>query len=150
MNMKTKKIRRYLELISIACIIFFLILLTYYFSNNPIYESQQPQQTYVHNVSISINTPYWNISYVVDNTSNITAGSLLSETAYYYNISVEKEYWSGYDSYFITTIGNLSNGMNDHYWQYFVNDIYADKGCSTHYLDDNDSILWSFERSAWG
>jgi len=120
---------RYLELVFIVCIISILIGITSYLSTNNIFAPDAEGKRYVNDVSLSIVSPYWNLSYHTQNTSNISAATFLIEVTQYYNITVEKEYWPGYDSFFITTLGNLTNGMNDRYWQYYVNDIYADTGC---------------------
>jgi len=146
--MKSKRTSRYLELFAIAIIIFLLVTFSYYLSTRNVFDMEKNPES-VHNITISINTPYWNISHHVESTNNTTIASLLFQTAEFYNFSVEKEFWPGYQSYFIKRIGNLTNGMDNRYWQYYVNNEYADKGCSTYYLMDNDSIHWSFEQSSW-
>jgi hypothetical protein len=143
--------KRHIELILIIIVIGTLIGLTYYLSANDIFGIETPLDTkgYIHQVSVLIDSPYWNASYYVENTTNITAAALLFECTSYYNLSVAKEYWSGYKSYYITSIGNLSNGLQERYWQYYVNGNYADKGCSKYILSDNDQVIWTFEQSAW-
>jgi hypothetical protein len=145
-----KRKRRQIELIIIIVIIFVLIAMTYYLSSNDIFSDIEKRQSIIHHVNISIISSYWNLSQFFDNTTNTTVASLLFESVDHFNISVKKDYWPGYESFFITKIGNMTNGMDNRYWQYYVNDIYADKGCSNYYLQDNDSIVWVFEASPWG
>ncbi|HEC89002.1 MAG: hypothetical protein DRN12_02105 [Thermoplasmata archaeon] len=104
----------------------------------------------IHHVNLEIIAPTWNISYMDVTTSNITVAGLLLECAKIYNISIEKSYWTGYNSFFIESINGTRNGEDGRYWQYYVNGKYADVGCSSYTLHDYDTVEWRFERSPWG
>jgi 4-amino-4-deoxy-L-arabinose transferase-like glycosyltransferase len=104
---------------------------------------------YIENVSMKISSPQWSIEYLHRNTKNVTVASFLFECATYYNFSVQNTYWKGYRSFFITGIHDIENGDNGRYWQYYVNEQFADVGCSNYYLNDNDVVEWRFEPSSW-
>ena len=148
MKTRTKKI---LELMLGFCIILSLLFITYYVSVNDLFtqENQTTERGYVQNVTLVINGSNWTQTYFAENTTNITAATLLFEWADYMNISIEKKYWSGYNSYLISSVGNNTNGDNEYYWQYYVNDNYADVGCSKYVILDDDIIHWKFEPSKW-
>jgi len=148
MNEKTKK---NIEHILGFCVIILVLLITYYVAVSDVFSetNKTVDKGYVHNVSLMISGMDWTDSFVSENTSNVTVSALLFEWAAHNNISIETQYWSGYDSYLITSIGNNSNGKNNFYWQYYVNDEYADVGCSSYVLNDNDVVLWQYESSKW-
>lgn len=104
---------------------------------------------YIENVSMKISSPQWSIEYLHRNTKNVTVASFLFECGTYYNFSVQKEYWKGYYSFFIIGIHDIENGDNGRYWQYYVDDQFADVGCSNYFLNDNDVVEWRFEPSSW-
>jgi len=83
------------------------------------------------------------------NTSNITVSDILYECAYFYEFSIGTEFFSGYDSFFITSINGIQNGENNSYWQFYVNEEYANKGRSQYYLKSNDLVEWKFQESPW-
>jgi hypothetical protein len=147
----TKKSTKKGFLITYIFIAILLITITYYISLHGLNGITQKgtEKEYVHNVTIEIITPTWSANYSTINTSNVTVGDLLFECCHHFNISIYKDYWSGYDSFFITHIGTYSNGDDERYWQYYVNDLYADVGCSKYILEDNDSVCWRFEKSSW-
>ena len=149
--MNHEKTKRQIELILIVVIMVSIIGITYYISANDIFNNKLhlKSKEFVHHVSISIESPNLNISYETENTTNITVASLLFECTQYHNLSVKKQFWSGYDSFFITSIADLSNGRDNSYWQYYVNDEYPDMGCSLYVLNDYDHVIWIFEQSPW-
>jgi len=104
---------------------------------------------YIENVNMKISSPQWSIEYLHRNTKNVTVASFLFECATYYNFSVQKKYWKGYHSFFIMGIHEIENGDNGRFWQYYVNDQFADVGCSNYFLSDNDVVEWRFEPSSW-
>ncbi len=128
-----------------------LLALTYYVSTSDVLGNQDKdcQKQCVHDVKVIVTTFNWSIEYTSKNTSNITVADLLFECLSFWNITADTTYWSGYDSFFIVGIGNYSNGNDNRYWQYYVNDRYADVGCSKYVLDDNTEVLWVFEKSKW-
>lgn len=99
----------------------------------------------VGNVSMEIIAPGWNIAYRNVTTINVTVASFLLECAAHNNISVKANYWQGYQSLFIEAINGVENGENGNYWQYYVNDKYANIGCSNYLLQNNDVVIWRFE-----
>ena len=133
--------------IFISLIVTFIVYIT---STSQILEPEENNtHTPLAHVNINIITPSWNISYTSYNTMNTSVADLLIECATFYEFTIEKDHFSGYNSYFITSINGIENGENDSYWQYYVNDFYADKGCSTYYLSNNDTVTWVFEPSPW-
>lgn len=104
---------------------------------------------YINDVSMNINSPSWSIEYKNISTDNVTVADFLLECASKNNFTVEKDFWSGYDSFFVVAINNIHNGEDGMYWQYFVNGNFADIGCSNYILDENDVVEWRFEHSRW-
>jgi len=119
------------------------------FLSTSISKGKKDADGYIENVSMKISSPQWSIEYTHRNTTNVTVASFLFECAAYYNFSVQKEYWKGYHSFFITGIHDIENGDNGRFWQYYVNDQFADVGCSNYFLNDNDVVEWRFEPSRW-
>ena len=80
---------------------------------------------------------------------NATAYSILMECAKPENgnFSVKATYWASYDSMFIEEIGNVKNGENGKYWQYYVNDKLPMVGANKYYLKNGDVVKWVFEKS---
>ena len=103
----------------------------------------------VENISMKLSAYSWNVEYLNIYTKNTTVASFLFECAEHYNFSVKKKFWGGYDSFFIEAINDIENGKDDMYWQYYVNDNFADVGCSNFYLDDNDVVEWIFKPAHW-
>ncbi len=135
------------DVIVYLCIAVMLIMIIYYVSVSNLFQDDSNEKTYVHDVELTISAPNWTVSYTAENTSNITVADFLFEWATKKQIVIEKEYFSGYNSFLIEGIGNFSNGNQDRYWQYYINGNYANMGCSAYVLDDNDTVLWSFEPS---
>ena len=108
-----------------------------------------PESTELHNITIKITSDTWSLSHTYKSTKTLNVYTLLNHTAELYDFSIKKSYFSGYDSFFIESINNITNGENNRYWQYFVNDQYADKGCNTYFLNDNDKVEWIFQKSPY-
>lgn len=104
---------------------------------------------FIENVSMSLISPFWSIEYLNVSTKNVTVANFLFECASHYNLSIEKEYWRGYKSFFIESINYVSNGEGNRYWQYYVNGEFADVGCNNYFLSDNDVVEWRFEQPRW-
>ena len=103
----------------------------------------------VENISMKLSAYDWDVEYLNIDTKNATVADFLFECAERYNFSVKKEYWGGYDSFFIEAINDIENGKDDMYWQYYVNDKFADVGCSNYFLNDDDDVEWIFEPPRW-
>lgn len=101
------------------------------------------------NVSMRIVTPTWSTDYVSARTANVSVAAFLDEGAAALNISVQKEYWTGYHSYFVVGIHGEVNGEGGRYWQYYVNGDLPMVGCSQYVLQDNDRVEWRFEKPSW-
>lgn len=104
---------------------------------------------YACNVSMRIVTPCWSLEYRGVRTTNITVADFLDECAAALNVSVQKEYWKGYNSYFVSGIHGVVNGDEGRYWQYYVNGQFPTVGCSQYILQDNDTVEWRFEQPHW-
>jgi hypothetical protein len=149
--MTDRSIKKKSVLITYIGILALLLTVTYYISVYGLNGMTQKgnEKQYVHTITVQIKTPTWSLTYSSSNTSNITVADLLFECCTHFNITIEKEYWVGYNSFFITSIGNYFNGDDGRYWQYYVNEQYADVGCSQYIVEDNDVICWNFEKSSW-
>lgn len=107
----------------------------------------KPKRSIIHNVTISISSEQWSLTHTYDTTTNVSVYTLLNQTAHVYNFTITKTYFTGYDSFFVQSINNITNGQNDNYWQYKVNNKYAPKGCSSYFLNNNDTVEWLFQKS---
>ena len=99
----------------------------------------------VSNVSLKITSPDWTFDYLNIDTNNATVADFLFECADQYNLDVEAEPWTGYNSFFVEAINGTENGKDGRYWLYYVNEKFADVGCSNYVLNDNDLVEWKFE-----
>ena len=149
MNKKWERITRFGIFLIVAIVLASLVLTVSMTNCFSLFAEPESTRKLVENVSMKIVSPDWNIAYMNVNTNNATVADLLFECASHYNFGVETEYWRGYDSYFIESINGIENGENDSYWQYYVNDQFADVGCSNYFLNDNDVVEWRFESSSW-
>jgi hypothetical protein len=61
------------------------------------------------------------------------------------DFSVISTYYSEWDSIFVETIGDRTNGDDGRFWIFYVNGEYAHKGASRTRLGDGDEISWRFE-----
>jgi hypothetical protein len=104
---------------------------------------------FVENVSIKVVAPDWDVAYMAVTTENVTVADFLFECAERYNFSVKSNYWQGYDSLFIEAINDTENGEDGNYWQYYVHGMFADVGCSSYNLKNNDVVEWRFEFPSW-
>ena len=127
-----------------------MIFLVYFFSVSNIFSTTvETENKTIQKIQVNISSQTWNISFTSFNTSNITVADILYECAYFYDFSIEPEFFSGHDSFFITSINGIQNGENNSYWQFYVNEEYANKGCSQYYLKSNDIVEWKFQESPW-
>jgi hypothetical protein len=127
-----------------------LLLVIYLISVSNLFQPQlENTDKTIQQVFLSIIAPTWSLSYNSTNTTNITVSDLLFECAQIHNFSVEKEYFTGYDSYVISSINGTVNGENDSYWQFYVNGEFAVEGCHALYLKNNDRVEWKFEPLQW-
>ena len=135
---------------SIPAVLVALILVIVSFTGCISNSSEQgdPKEV-VDNVSMRITSSKWNVSYEDVTTSNVTVADFLFECAEYYDFTVEGDYYASYDSYFIESINDLENGIDGKYWQYYVNDEFANVGCSKYYLNGSDVVEWRFEEPRW-
>lgn len=132
--------------IIIATLIF---LLVYVVASTNLLEPQIKKDDPIQQVQMTIIAPGWAVNYTSTNNINITVADLLFEWAIQSNCSIEKEFFSGYDSFVITGINGTLNGQNDSYWQFYVNGEYATYGCNSYFLQNNDWVEWRFEPLPW-
>ena len=148
--MNERKLRKDIMIFFIFVIV--LVSLIYFVSASDILKPKKINEelnTSINYASIKIICYDFVISYNTSNRNSITVADLLFECAEFHNISIEKKYWTGYDSYFIKSINNVRNGQNDCYWQYYINNEYSDVGCNNYFLIDQDKVEWRFEKSIW-
>ena len=143
--MTTKKdIFIYIIIALSICLITFVVATT-----NPFSPDNKNNYKPIKQLTMSIYTPTWTVTYTSINTTNITVSDLLFEWAKEANITIERDFFSGYDSYLITGINGSVNGENELYWQFYVNGEYSTLGSSNFYLKNNDVVEWRFETSPW-
>jgi hypothetical protein len=109
----------------------------------------KPKTNVVQNITISISSDAWSLSHTYEFSQNLSVYEILNQTAHLYNFTITKTYFTGYDSFFIESINNVKNGQNNKYWQFYVNGVYANKGCSQYFVSNNDVIEWEFEKSSF-
>jgi hypothetical protein len=142
-----KKIVWYLFIVCLVAVIIYVVSTNQLeFSKTPI---ESKDNNIVYNITINITSETWSLRHTYSTTKNSTVYDLLNETATQYNFSIQKTFFPGYDSFFIESINNIENGQDNNYWQYKVNDKYAEKGCSSYHLSDNDIVTWNFKKSPY-
>ncbi len=140
------------KLLGYLVIVFFVAIIIHGVSTNQLEFSTtliESEDNILHNITIIITSDTWSLRHTYSTTKNSTVYTLLNETATRYDFSIQKTFFPGYDSFFIESINNIKNGQDNKYWQYKVNDIYADKGCSSYQLSDNDIVIWNFQKSSY-
>ena len=65
------------------------------------------------------------------------------------NQTLSATYYSMYDSLFVESIGNRTNGDESKYWQYWINGEQTMVGADKQHVNDGDVILWSFEEMSF-
>jgi hypothetical protein len=62
-----------------------------------------------------------------------------------HDLTLESEYYEGFDATLIHTIHLDTNGDQDKYWQFYVNDELPMIGCDHYMIENGDQVIWSFE-----
>ena len=137
-----------------ALVVFALVLIVAIASNTNLFgivtePTTEEKNKLVNNISLKITSPDWTFDYLNIDTNNATVADFLFECAEIHGFEVESQYFSGYNSYYITSINGIKEGIDGRYWQYYVNGEYADVGCSKYVLNDNDLVEWKFEPNPW-
>ena len=144
-----KKNKNFVNLGIYIIVVIVLIIIVFIFSKFNLFADEVSANDYVENVSMIITSPSWSLEYQNISTENVTVADLLFECASLKNFTVDKEFWQGYNSFFIEAINDIQNGEEDKYWQYYVNGEFAGIGSSSYLLEDNDVVEWRFEKSQW-
>jgi len=127
-----------------------ICLVVYVFATNDFFEpDNNKEHVPIQQVQMIITAPNWTINYTSTNTTNTTVSDLLFEWSAASNITIEKEFFSGYDSYIISGINGTINGQNNSYWQFYVNGEFATLSSDSYYLHKDDIVEWRFEPSPW-
>jgi len=135
--------------------VFALVLIVVIASNTNLFgiitePTTEEKNKLVNNVSLKITSPDWTFDYLNIDTNNATVADFLLECAEIHGFVVVYQNFSGYNSCYITSINGIKEeGTDGRYWQYYVNDEYADVGCSKYVLNDNDLVEWKFEPNPW-
>lgn len=98
----------------------------------------------VHSVRLEIEGPGWTIRYGAPTTSNNTAFALLIEASTRLGFVVHYRSYQIPEGVFVLAINGSSNGEGQRYWQYWVNQGYADLAADRMALQDGDTVLWRF------
>lgn len=64
------------------------------------------------------------------------------------NITLELKDYAGLGT-MVNKIGELTNGQDNKYWQYYINDQYSQTGADKYQLKNNDIIEWRFAPSTF-
>jgi hypothetical protein len=65
------------------------------------------------------------------------------------NFTWDASYWPQFNSYLVTSIASVKNGLSNHYWEYWVNGELAPVGVNLYELKDGDAVEWKFVESTW-
>jgi len=86
----------------------------------------------------------WSISMRLDNG---TVYDALEKASNVINFTFKSDWYPNFQSHRVTEIAGVADGTDGHYWQYYVNGQYLDKGADLVALSDGDTVRWEF-RSA--
>jgi len=78
----------------------------------------------------------------------ITALELLTEMTAEKKVNLKTKDYAGLGK-MIVKIGDLTNGQDNKYWQYWVNGKLANIGADSYQVEANDTIEWKFESSSF-
>ena len=78
--------------------------------------------------------------------SNATVYSVLMRASNLYDLEVRAEYYDNYQSHYIYSINNVTEGKNNKFWQYYLNGIYGTIGADLQPLENDDTVEWRFEK----
>lgn len=83
-----------------------------------------------------------------ENITSSTALELLTEMTAEKEVVLETKDYAGLGK-MIVRIGDLTNGQDNKYWQYWVNGKPASVGADSYQVEANDIIEWKFEPSSF-
>jgi len=78
-------------------------------------------------------------------TSNLTVFSVLKHASEKYKFPIEVKYFGQYQSHYVYSINNKSEGIDNKFWQYYINENYGTIGADLQPVNDNDYIEWKFQ-----
>ena len=81
--------------------------------------------------------------YQIVPAENSTVFSLLKELAQRENFEIEYKTYEGM-GVFVESIAEIKNGMDNKYWQYWVNGEYGQVGASLYKLKNGDIVEWKY------
>ena len=97
-------------------------------------------------IQITIQGSNWKIT---DNfcitEKDVTVYQVLEYIAQEYQLSLDSTYYEAFDSFLIESIQDDTNGDQDHYWQFYVNEDLPVVGANVFTVNNGDTILWIFE-----
>ena len=81
-----------------------------------------------------------------------TVYDVLSRVCSYAGIQMEASWTPLYNSYYVEGINNLYefDCGNESGWMYKVNGWFPNYGCSSYYLEDGDTIVWTYTCNGLG
>jgi hypothetical protein len=102
------------------------------------------QRDEITDVSIKLTGDGWDIACSMSSTTNNTVYRLLEQCSEEKGYEIESTVWEPYDAIFVDSINGLENGQG-RFWQYYVNDKYAEISSDRRELSDGDRVEWIWE-----
>lgn len=102
------------------------------------------QATTVDFVRLDIGGDGWSIHYGPTNTTNNTAFGLLLEASKALSFSVRWSNWTWPAGVLVTAINGAANGLDDRFWQYWVNGRCGNVAADREAIRSGDEVLWNF------
>lgn len=87
--------------------------------------------------------------FIVDATTGESLWPVMKRTLEINNINIKYQDYGSDLGVLIIQIGDKKNGQNRKYWQYFINDKYAQVGASSYILQADDVIEWKFTNDSF-
>jgi uncharacterized protein DUF4430 len=76
---------------------------------------------------------------------NATVFSVLLQASIDYDFNIGSKYYDQYQCHYIYSINNTTEGENNKFWQYYLNDDYGIIGADLQPVHHNDCIEWKFQ-----
>ena len=117
-----------------------------FFVNTGIITTEKPSfKTDIIDVTLFIDYSNGKIDNYTIKISNATVFSVLIKASEEYDFPVGADYYDEFQSHYIYSINFIDEGIENKFWQYYINGDYGIVGADLQPVKDNDIILWKFE-----
>ncbi len=134
---------------TIPALIAVICLIVLAFSGSAVQVPQKTEMWLEHadatSVTIIIQGDTWRVTDNIVSVHGDTAYTLLEACCKRNNIQVKSTYYAEFDSKLVDGIHTCTNGDENRYWQYYVNDEIPMVGADAYEVHNGDKLLWSFE-----